>query len=295
MTATAEALLPFKLFTRGKVRDVYDFGENLLIVASDRISAYDHVLPTLVPEKGVILCRTSNFWFERLKGICPNHLVAVDVKDFPAELKPFAAQLKGRSVLVKKAKRVDVECVVRGYLAGSGWKEYKESGAVCGVKLPAGLVESSKLPSPIFTPATKAEVGAHDENISFERMSALAGAELSAKLRDLSQALFAEASAYAATKGFLLADTKFEFGLLDGKVILIDEALTPDSSRFWDASTYQEGRPQDGYDKQYVRDYLTKIGWNRKPPAPALPEDVVRNTRGKYVAAYERLTGKKFE
>jgi phosphoribosylaminoimidazole-succinocarboxamide synthase len=294
VTVVAEVPLPFKVFTRGKVRDVYDFGENLLIVASDRISAYDHVLPTPVPGKGEVLCRTSNFWFEKLKGVCPNHLVAMDAKDFPAEAKPFAEQLKGRSVLVRKAKRVDVECVARGYLAGSGWKEYKESGAVCGVKLPAGLVESSKLPEPIFTPATKEAVGVHDENISFERMAALTGREVADKLKGLTLRLFKEASAYAETRGFLLADTKFEFGLVDGKVVLIDEALTPDSSRYWDRETYKPGTAQDSFDKQYVRDYLTRIGWDRKAPAPALPEDVVRNTRAKYVAAYERLTGNKF-
>lgn len=294
MAALTESALPLKVFTRGKVRDVYDLGENLLIVASDRISAYDHVLPTPVPDKGAILTQTSNFWFDRLKAICPNHLVATDVKDYPAALQAHGASLRGRSVLVKKAKRVDFECVARGYLAGSGWKEYQESGAVCGVKLPAGLKESSKLPEPIFTPATKAEQGDHDENISFEKMASKAGAELAGKLKDLTLKIFAEASRHAESKGFLLADTKFEFGLLDGKIILIDEALTPDSSRFWDAGTYAPGRAQDSFDKQYVRDYLTKIGWNRQAPAPSLPEDVVRRTRDKYAAAYERLTGRPF-
>lgn len=294
MSAAVDSALPLKVFTRGKVRDVYDLGENLLIVASDRISAYDHVLPTPVPGKGEVLCRTSNFWFEKLKDVCANHLVATEVKDFPAALRPYADQLKGRSVLVKKAKRVDVECVARGYLAGSGWKEYKESGAVCGVKLPAGLVESSKLPEPIFTPATKEEVGTHDENITFERMASAVGRELAEALKALTLRLFQEASRYAETRGFLLADTKFEFGLVDGKVILIDEALTPDSSRYWDAAAYKPGTAQDSFDKQYVRDYLTKIGWDRKPPAPALPDEVVANTRAKYVAAYERLTGRRF-
>jgi phosphoribosylaminoimidazole-succinocarboxamide synthase len=294
MTALLDSGLPFKVWTRGKVRDVYDLGDNLLIVASDRISAYDHVLPTPVPGKGEVLCRTSNFWFEKLKDVCPNHLVAVDVKDFPKDVQPHADRLKGRSVLVKKAKRVDVECVARGYLAGSGWKEYRESGAVCGVALPAGLVESSQLPEPIFTPATKEEVGTHDENISFERMAALTGRETAQKLKDLTLRLFREASVYAEARGFLLADTKFEFGLVDGKIILIDEALTPDSSRYWDKASYKPGTAQDSFDKQYVRDYLTRIGWDRKPPAPALPEDVVSNTRAKYIAAYERLTGKAF-
>jgi phosphoribosylaminoimidazole-succinocarboxamide synthase len=273
---------------------VYDLGENLLIVASDRISAYDFVLPTAVPQKGVVLCQTSNFWFERLKAVCPNHLVATEVSQFPAEVRAHGAGLEGRTVLVRKAKRVDIECVVRGYLAGSGWKEYQESRSVCGVKLPAGLVESSKLPEPIFTPATKAEQGDHDENISFDRMAGLVGRELSEKLRDLSVRIFTEASKYAESRGFILADTKFEFGLLDGKIFLIDEALTPDSSRFWDVSTYQPGKSQDSYDKQFVRDYLNQIKWNRQPPVPSLPEDVVRKTREKYVTAYERLTGKKF-
>jgi phosphoribosylaminoimidazole-succinocarboxamide synthase len=291
----ADPALPLKVFTRGKVRDVYDLGENLLIVASDRISAYDHVLPTPVPDKGKILTQTSNFWFERLNGICPNHLVATDVKDFPKDLQSHAEALKGRSVLVKKAKRVDVECVARGYLAGSGWKEYKESGMVCGVALPAGLTESARLPEPIFTPATKEDVGSHDENISFERMAGLVGRDLATTLRDLTLTIFKEASRTAESRGFLLADTKFEFGLLDGKVILIDEALTPDSSRFWDKATYAPGRSQDSFDKQYVRDYLTKIGWNKQPPAPVLPKEVVDNTRAKYAAAYERLTGRPFE
>jgi phosphoribosylaminoimidazole-succinocarboxamide synthase len=294
MALVADSTLPFKVWTKGKVRDVYDFGDKLLIVASDRISAYDHVLPTPIPDKGAVLCRTSNFWFEKLAQVCPNHVLATEVKDFPKELHPYADQLKSRAVLVRKAKRVDIECVARGYLAGSGWKEYKESGAVCGVKLPAGLLESSKLPEPIFTPATKEAVGKHDENISFERMAELVGRDLASKLKELTLTLFSEASRTAEGRGFLLADTKFEFGLLDGKVILIDEALTPDSSRYWDAATYRPGVAQDSFDKQYVRDYLTKIGWNRQAPAPALPEDVVRNTRAKYVAAYERITGRRF-
>ncbi|MBL0058744.1 MAG: phosphoribosylaminoimidazolesuccinocarboxamide synthase [Elusimicrobia bacterium] len=286
--------LPFKLWTKGKVRDVYDLGDQLLIVATDRISAYDFVLPTPVPDKGKILCQMSNFWFEKLKDVCPNHLVATSVADFPEDVRRHSAGLEGRSVLVKKAKRVDIECVVRGFLAGSGWKEYQEGGAVCGVQLPAGLVESAKLPEPIFTPATKAPDGEHDQNISFEEMAARVGQPLAAKLRQLSLTIFKTASFYAEARGFYLADTKFEFGELDGKIILIDEALTPDSSRFWDRANYIRGRSQDSFDKQIVRDYLNKIKWNRKPPVPALPAEVVQKTREKYIAAYERLTGKHF-
>jgi phosphoribosylaminoimidazole-succinocarboxamide synthase len=286
--------LPFKVWTRGKVRDVYDLEDNLLIVATDRISAYDFVLPTPVPDKGKILCQTSNFWFSRLADLCPNHLVATSVAEFPEEIRRYCAGLDGRTVLVKKAKRVDIECVVRGYLAGSGWKEYQQNRSVCGVKCPEGLLESSRLPEPIFTPATKAPDGEHDENISFERMVEIVGRPVSEKLRDLSLAIFKTASRYAEERGFILADTKFEFGERDGQIILIDEALTPDSSRFWDKATYQAGKSQDSFDKQYVRDYLTQIKWNRQPPVPALPADVVQRTREKYIAAYERLTGKKF-
>jgi phosphoribosylaminoimidazole-succinocarboxamide synthase len=289
-----ERSLPFKLFTRGKVRDVYDLGDTLLIVASDRISAYDFVLPTPVPDKGKILCQMSNFWFEKLGGVVPHHLVATRTAEFPPELRAHAAVLEGRSTLVKKAWRVDVECVVRGYLAGSGWKEYRENGRVCGVALPPGLVESSRLPEPIFTPATKAPDGEHDENITFDRMAALVGTSLAQHLRDLSLKIFMEASRHAESKGFILADTKFEFGERDGGILLIDEALTPDSSRFWDAATYRPGHAQDSFDKQYVRDYLNRIGWNRRPPVPALPEDVVRRTREKYVGAFERITGRGF-
>jgi phosphoribosylaminoimidazole-succinocarboxamide synthase len=293
-TASDTPTLPFKVWTKGKVRDVYDLGDKLLIVATDRISAYDHVLPTMIPQKGVVLCQTSNFWFGKLEKVCDNHLVQTDVAKFPSEIRAECASLAGRAVLVKKAQRVDVECVVRGYLAGSGWKEYRESQSVCGVKLPAGLVESGRLPEPIFTPATKEAVGVHDENISFERMAGLVGKELAAKLRDLSLWIFVEASNYAETRGFILADTKFEFGLSDGKIILIDEVLTPDSSRYWDVTQYSPGRAQESFDKQYVRDYLNQIKWNRQAPAPALPPEVVAKTREKYVSAYERITGVKF-
>lgn len=295
MIQTADVpTLPLKVWTRGKVRDVYDLGDHLLIVATDRISAYDFVLPTPIPDKGKVLCQTSNFWFAKLADVCPNHLVATEVSKFPDDIRRVCAGLEGRTVLVKKAKRVDIECVVRGYLAGSGWKEYKESQSVCGVKLPAGLQESSKLPAPIFTPATKAPDGEHDENISFERMVALVGADLAQRLRDLSLKIFNAASAHAESKGFILADTKFEFGERDGKIIWIDEALTPDSSRFWDKAAYQAGRSQDSFDKQFVRDYLVRIKWNKQPPVPTLPDDVVQKTREKYIAAYERITGKAF-
>ena len=295
MIQTADVpTLPFKVWTRGKVRDVYDLGDHLLIVATDRISAYDFVLPTPVPDKGKVLCQTSNFWFAKLADVCPNHLVATEVAKFPDDIRRACAGLDGRTVLVKKAKRVDIECVVRGYLAGSGWKEYKESQSVCGVKLPAGLQESSKLPAPIFTPATKAPDGEHDENISFDRMVALVGADLAQRLRDVSLKIFNAASAHAESKGFILADTKFEFGERDGKIIWIDEALTPDSSRFWDKAAYQAGRSQDSFDKQFVRDYLVQIKWNKQPPVPTLPDDVVQKTREKYIAAYERITGTLF-
>lgn len=291
---TTTDLLPFKLWTRGKVRDVYDLDDRLLIVATDRISAYDFVLPTPVPDKGRILCQMSNFWFAKLAAVCPHHLIATRAADFPPEVAQACAGLDGRVVLVKKTRRVDVECVVRGYLAGSGWKEYQASRSVCGVSLPAGLGESARLPEPIFTPATKAPDGEHDENISYERMVALVGADLSERLRAVSLALYAAAARHAEERGFLLADTKFEFGLLDGKIVWIDEALTPDSSRFWDKTLYAPGRPQDGFDKQFVRDYLNRIQWDRRPPVPALPADVVAKTREKYVAAYEKLTGGRF-
>ncbi len=291
---TTTDLLPFKLWTRGKVRDVYDLGDRLLIVATDRISAYDFVLPTPVPDKGRILCQMSNFWFDTLASVCPHHLVATRVADFPPKVARACVGLDGRVVLVKKTQRVDVECVVRGYLAGSGWKEYQASRSVCGVSLPEGLVESSRLPTPIFTPATKAPDGEHDENISFERMVALVGPDLSARLRDVSLNIYTAAAHRAEERGFLLADTKFEFGLLDGKIVWIDEALTPDSSRFWDKTTYAPGRPQDGFDKQFVRDYLNRIQWERRPPVPALPADVVAKTREKYIAAFEKITGARF-
>lgn len=279
------------LFHRGKVRDVYDLGQQLLLVASDRISAFDFVLPTAIPDKGKVLNQLSVFWFDQVQGIVPNHLITGDFDKFPTKLKGFP-YLRGRTMLVKKTKRLDVECIVRGYLAGSGWKEYQKSRSVCGITLPDGLRESSKLPEPVFTPTSKEEGGKHDENITFEEMGRRIGAELAAKVRDVSIAVYRKAAGYAETRGIILADTKFEFGVLDGKLILIDEILTPDSSRFWEKSKYAEGRPQDSLDKQYVRDYLESIKWPKQPPVPPLPAEVVAKTREKYVEAFNKITGK---
>lgn len=291
----AQALLQtdipsLKLFGRGKVRDTYDLGDNVLIVATDRISAFDSVLPTGIPGKGEVLTQMSAFWFRKTAGIQPNHMLTANFDEFPEQLQPFAEQLAGRSMLVKKAKRIDIECVVRGYLAGSGWAEYRREGTICGISLPPGLQESEKLPEPIFTPATKAESG-HDVNIGMEEMQDLVGAELAAELREKTLAIYAEAERYARSKGIIIADTKMEYGLLDGQVILIDELLTPDSSRFWDVASYAAGRSQPSLDKQFVRDWLEASGWDKEPPAPPLPDDVVQKTAGKYWEAYRRLAG----
>lgn len=280
----------FTLWRRGKVRDVYDLGDRLLIVATDRLSAFDVVLPTPIPDKGRVLTQLSSFWFEKLASIIESHVISADVADFGKELAPFADRLKGRSMLVRKTDPLPVECVVRGYITGSGWKDYKTSGAVCGIALPEGLRESDRLEPALFTPSTKADVG-HDENISFERVEAEVGAELAGRLRDVSLALYGAASEYAASRGILLADTKFEFGLKDERLIWIDEALTPDSSRFWPKDAYEPGRSQPSFDKQYVRDYLESVGWDKRPPAPSLPDEVVAKTREKYVEAFGRLTG----
>ncbi|HEX7085155.1 MAG TPA: phosphoribosylaminoimidazolesuccinocarboxamide synthase [Vicinamibacterales bacterium] len=279
-------------FRTGKVRDVYDLGDTLLIVATDRISAFDYVLGSGIPDKGRVLTQLSAFWFDRLRDVVPNHLITVDVDRFPERLRPHADLLRGRSMLVRRTRPLEIECVARGYLSGSGWKEYRATGAVCGVALPAGLRESDRLPQPIFTPATKAASG-HDINISeADAATRLGSAELTARLRDLTLTLYARAAAHAERCGLILADTKFEFGLADdGTLLLIDEALTPDSSRFWPADQYEPGRPQPSFDKQFVRDYLEAIGWNKQPPVPSLPEDVVARTRAKYLEAYERLTG----
>jgi phosphoribosylaminoimidazole-succinocarboxamide synthase len=276
---------------RGKVRDVYSVDGQLLIVATDRISAFDYILPTGIPDKGRVLTQLSIFWFDFLEAVTPTHFLTADVDEYPAVLRPFRDQLTGRSMLVKRAQMVEIECVARGYLAGSGWKEYRAQGTVCGIPLPAGLRESDRLPAPIFTPSTKAQTG-HDENISFDTMCSMVGAELGARLRDLTLEIYSRAAAYAETKGVIIADTKFEFGYVDGTLVLGDEVLTPGSSRFWPAESYQPGGAQFSYDKQYVRDYLESIHWDKKPPAPPLPEDVAHKTSEKYRQAYSVLTGK---
>ena len=284
-----------ELYASGKVRDVYRVdNEHLLFVATDRISAFDYVLATGIPHKGRVLTQLSLFWFDFLKSITQNHLVTADVTRYPSLLRKRDEQLRGRSMLVVKAEMVAVECVVRGYLSGSGWKEYQKTGSVCGIKLPSGLRESEKLPQPIFTPATKAASG-HDENISFEEMVKRAGRELSEKLRDLSLRIYQVAADYAAKRGIIIADTKFGFGNTASGIVLGDEVLTPDSSRFWPAEKYEAGRAQDSYDKQYVRDYLESIRWNKQPPAPALPEEVAARTSEKYQDAYRLLTGRKLD
>jgi len=278
-------------YARGKVRDVYSVDGRLLIVATDRISAFDYILPTGIPDKGKVLTQLSIFWFDFLKDLTPTHFLTADVAAYPELLIRYRERLEGRSMLVKRAQMVEIECVARGYISGSGWKEYRQRGTVCGIKLPAGLRESDKLPEPIFTPATKAQTG-HDENIPFARMAELVGEELAARLRDLTLAIYTRAARYAETKGILIADTKFEFGLVDGELVLGDEVLTPDSSRFWPAGTYQPGGPQFSFDKQYVRDYLESIHWNKQPPAPRLPEEVAARTGEKYRQAYQALTGR---
>ena len=279
--------------SHGKVRDIYDCGDTLLMVASDRISAYDFILPDEIPHKGEVLTRISRFWFDRSRDLIPNHLVSMDVADFPAEFAEYGDYLAGRSMLVRKAQTIPVECIVRGYLTGSGKKTYDEDGTVCGIALPAGLTEASKLPEPIFTPSTKADLGDHDENISFERCCEIVGDDLAAQLRDASLAIYKAAADYAATRGIIIADTKFEFGLIDGQLTLIDECLTPDSSRFWPADTYQEGAVQPSYDKQYVRDWL-RANWDMTGEPPHLPDDVIEGTSARYQEAYRIICGEPF-
>ncbi|MBE0532527.1 MAG: phosphoribosylaminoimidazolesuccinocarboxamide synthase [Rhodospirillales bacterium] len=293
MNSLTESHIPtLPLLARGKVRDVYTVGEDkLLMIATDRISAFDCVLGSPIPDKGRILTQISLFWFDMLKDIVPNHLLTASVDEYPAELRQYRDQLEGRSMLVRRARMVDIECVARGYLSGSGLKEYKSNGTVCGIQLPAGLVDSSQLPEPIFTPASKEQTG-HDINISFEVAAEKAGLELASRLRDLTLAIYQKAADYALTRGIIIADTKFEFGFIDGVLTLGDEVLTPDSSRFWPAAEYKAGGAQPSFDKQYVRDYLETLTWNKQPPAPVLPDDVVAGTRGKYLDAYTRLTGK---
>ena len=295
MTSQVVSMTEFKtlkLKGRGKVRDIYDLGDQLLIVATDRISAFDVVMPNPIPEKGRILTQLSKFWFDLTKEIVPNHVYSTKVEDYPKDCQPYQEMLRNRSMLVVKTEVLPIECVVRGYLSGSGWEEYKKTGEVCGIELPRGLLESSKLEKPIFTPATKAEMGLHDENISFEKVGKIVGKELAQKLKPLSIAIYEKARDVAEKRGIIIADTKMEFGLKDGKLILIDELLTPDSSRFWPKDEYRPGGPQKSFDKQFLRDYLLSIRWDKSPPAPQLPEDIVQKTREKYIEAYERLVGK---
>ena len=279
------------LVVRGKVRDVYAVGDDLLIIATDRISAFDCILPQGIPDKGRVLTQMSLFWFEFLRGVIPNHLITADVNAYPAQLLPFRDQLEGRSMLVKRCRMEPVECVARGYVSGSGWKDYQRDGAICGIALPPGLRDSDKLPVPIFTPATKAATG-HDENVSFETVAAAIGRQTAALLRDLTLMIYTRASEYAETRGIILADTKFEFGWYQGELLLGDEVLTPDSSRFWPRDFYAPGGPQKSFDKQFVRDYLETLDWDKQAPAPALPPDVIEKTSLKYIEAYARLTGK---
>jgi phosphoribosylaminoimidazole-succinocarboxamide synthase len=279
------------LLKRGKVRDMYDLGEHLLMVATDRISAFDVVMTEPIPDKGVILTQISLFWFERMKPIVANHVVTGDVAEYPKSCRPYARELKGRSLLVKKAAPLSIECVARGYISGSGWSSYQSSGEICGIKLPAGLKESDRLPEPIFTPATKEELGAHDINIDFEEAAKRVGRELAERVRELTLAVYRAGAALAEAKGIIIADTKFEFGRVGDQLILIDELLTPDSSRFWPKASYAPGGAQQSYDKQYLRDYLLSTRWNKTPPPPPLPDEVIRGTRQKYLEALKQLSG----
>jgi len=281
-----------KKLRSGKVRDIFDLGDRLLLVASDRISAFDVIMPNGISRKGEVLTQISFFWFDRFASLVPNHLLAGANDPLPRELQPFSGQLARRTMIVKKAKPLAIECIVRGYLSGSGWKEYQKARTVCGIKLPAGLKESAELPEPIFTPSTKAEAG-HDKNISFEQAETIVGHDFAAQARDLSLKIYKAGRDYARQRGIIIADTKFEFGISDGGLILIDEVMTPDSSRFWPADQYAPGRGQPSFDKQFVRDYLETLDWNKTPPGPVLPDDVVAKTSAKYLEAYERLTGKK--
>lgn len=276
------------LYARGKVRDVYDLGNNLLIVATDRVSAFDVVLPTPIPGRGIILTQMSLFWFKQMDDIVTNHVVTSDVSEYPNRLQKYADMLTGRSMIVRKAKRIDIECVVRGYISGSGWKDYQKTGEICGHKLPEGLTESSKLPEPIFTPATKADTG-HDENISVEQAAEIVGEDVICELERLSLTLYERGRSYADSRGIIIADTKFEFGWIDNRLSLIDEVLSPDSSRFWPKDSYEAGRPQESFDKQYVRDYLETLDWNKTAPGPELPDEVVERTLAKYQDAYDLL------
>ncbi len=281
-----------QLLKRGKVRDVYDLGDRILMVATDRISAFDVVMPDTVPQKGKILTQISLFWFKIMESICPNHVITSNVEEYPEVCKPYGEILDGRSMLVKKTNPLPIECVVRGYISGSGWKSYQKSGQVCGIQLQQGLKESEKLPEPIFTPSTKEELGLHDINISFDEAAEKIGKKMAERVKALSLSIYKKGAEFADEKGIIIADTKFEFGMANNELILIDEILTPDSSRFWPRSEYKPGGPQKSFDKQYLRDYLVSINWNQKPPAPSLPEKVITDTRDKYLEALKRLTGK---
>jgi phosphoribosylaminoimidazole-succinocarboxamide synthase len=280
-----------KLASRGKVRDIYDMGEHLLIVATDRISAFDVVMPNPIPGKGRILTRLSLFWFSQMETIVPNHLVATEVKDFPASCRPYEKDLEGRSMLVRKAAPLPVECIVRGYLSGSGWKDYQQTGQICGITLPAGLRESDRIDQPIFTPSTKAEAGTHDENISVAEVVKQLGETLAGRIETVSLDIYRKAREIGEAKGIIIADTKFEFGLHDGRLLLIDEVLTPDSSRFWPKDQYRPGGPQVSFDKQFLRDYLESLTWDKKPPAPPLPPEIIEKTRAKYEEALRIFVG----
>ncbi len=284
-----------KIFKRGKVRDVYDLGDTLLMVATDRISAFDVVIPDPIPDKGKILTQISLFWFDLMKPLLKNHIISSKTDDYPEDCKKYADILEGRSMLVKKTNPLPVECVVRGYISGSGWKSYQESGRICGIKLPEGLKESEKLAETIFTPSTKEEVGTHDVNIDFDETVNLLGKDIAEKVKSLSYEIYKKGAEIAKEKGIIIADTKFEFGLIEDEIILIDEVLTPDSSRFWPKETYRPGGSQESFDKQYLRDYLLSINWDQKPPAPPLPEEVIKNTRNKYIEALNKLTGRNNE
>jgi len=284
-----------KIFKRGKVRDVYDLGDTLLMVATDRISAFDVVMPDPIPDKGKILTQISLFWFDLMKPLLSNHIISSKTDDYPEECKKYAQILDGRSMLVKKTKPLPIECVVRGYISGSGWKSYQETGTICGIKLPEGLSESEKLNEAIFTPSTKEEVGTHDVNIDFAETVNLVGNEIAEKVKSLSYEIYKKGANIADEKGIIIADTKFEFGLIEDEIILIDEVLTPDSSRFWPKDNYHPGGSQESFDKQYLRDYLLSINWDQKPPAPPLPEEVIKNTRNKYIEALNKLTGQNNE
>jgi len=288
---TQTKLDDLKLAAKGKVRDIYEIDDSLLMIASDRLSAFDVVLPDPIPDKGSVLTQISVFWFEKFKNIVNNHIISTDVEQYPEQLKKYSDILKNRSMLVKKAKPIPVECIVRGYISGSGWASYQKEGHVCGIKLPSGLKESERLPEPLFTPSSKAEVGDHDINISFSDTINLIGKERAEKLRDLSLAIYNKGAEIANKKGIIIADTKFEFGMLDNEIILIDEVLTPDSSRFWEKATFSPGKSQKSYDKQDIRDWLTNSGWNKKAPGPKLPEEIIKNTSVTYKAIYKLLTG----